>query len=103
MKNNAIMCINDGIIFPTPATAAKYYFLTEAQISRVLAGKQRTAGQRAFALIPESVTEPDELASFRRDSLAAALAVGQISRFGLDVFRWTPEGLTVIQEGGAVE
>lgn len=103
MKNNEIMCLNDGIIFPTPATAAKYYFLTEGQISRVLAGKQRTAEMKSFATIPASVTGPDELASFRRDSLAAALSIGNISRMGLDVLRWTPEGLVVIQEVGAGE
>lgn len=99
MKNNEIMCVNDGIIFPTPATAAKYYFLTETQISKVLKGVIRTTSNRAFAYLPDS-SDPVELAAFRRDCLASSLAVGGVSRMGLDVFRWTPEGLIVIHEGG---
>lgn len=101
MKNNEIMCINDGIVFPTPATAAKYYFMTEAALSKVLAGRQRTSGLRSFAAVPDNVKDPDEYAAFRRDALAELLHISQISRSGLDVFFWTPEGLTIVHEGGA--
>lgn len=96
MNRNAIMCINDGIIFEKPIIAAKYYFVTPAQLTRVLSGTQRLVMQRAFAYIPEQLNDPVELARFRAERLAEQLNITALDFDGLSLYLWTPSGLEEI-------
>ncbi len=93
MNRNAVMCINDGIIFDKAITAAKYYFVTPAQLTRVLSGTQRLVTQRSFAYVPESLNDPVELAKFRAERLAELLNVTALDYDGLSLYLWTPSGL----------
>lgn len=93
MTRNTIMCINDGIIFDKPITAAKYYFVTPAQLTRVLAGTQHLVEHKAFAYVPEQLNDPVELAKFRADRLAELLHVTSVDFVGLSLYLWTPSGL----------
>lgn len=101
----SVMNLNTGIIYPSAQEACRQCCITIDAMSQVLSGKRRKTKEQFFCYVPDFVDEgfPPELASFRRDKLAELVHVQGLSRTGLDVFRWTPEGLVVLCEGGAEE
>lgn len=46
-----IVCIDDGLVYPSISAAARHYGCTQAAISWVLLGKNKTAAGRQFARV----------------------------------------------------
>lgn len=54
-----VLCINDGIIYPSMLDAAKQYGISQSAISRQINGKRKTAKGYYFVIVPHDITKHD--------------------------------------------
>ena len=50
-QGRSVMCLDDGLVFPSQSAAAEHYGLAKMSVSNVVNGKNKTAGGKVFVRV----------------------------------------------------
>lgn len=74
-EKQKVLCINDGLVYPSMSEAAKKYGVNQSAISRQIHGKRRTAKGYYFIAVSQTITKT-EIKRLQREYLRKLLTVG---------------------------